>query len=271
MNSKTTRISTIPPWFEIENYKALPSTQDPECMFSDLYIRKLMWDSLNDESTPNLHESSGFYEQITSGRPDELLGVEQAKNWKQSIKAFENGRQHWPGSTLLVSPIGLAHIKPLSKFISKSDLDDLAASYHLDYPIELIQADTEKNDANAFDKSALVSINLEASDDSIIRDLRRQLCVFREVKKVPEPVRRTPESEYRKLINYQILACLDLLFWEKVEKKKIDRSVFAAALFSSHGRGGKSLIDTIRTFAEKSMTDHFINEISALATELEAN
>lgn len=109
-----------------------------------------------------------------------------------------------------------------------------------------------------------LELNLRAlTDEEVIEHMKRMLPEWRRTHDLPEPQARASRfgiSTIKKLINFQTIPMLDLLFWAKRENVKISYEMLARLLHpdsSESIRGGSNIKDTDKPFADKVLNREF--------------
>jgi len=276
MMAKVKSKRDLPKWFNIENYDSFRELSQPEILNQIQCRAKLIMqvnNTLNEHTPPCvIDDLKGGYlwHTVTKGSPLIKSSIELENNhndmdWlgKIGINVKELnllGIQH----SLAIKGVSASKILSIGLEIDRLDLvKPLSEDSPLKGILKLYPLGFHKIDINKL-KPALrcmqdisevfVDINIaDYSDEEILMQLSALLPVWRQETGLHCPKKNglSKVSIYKKTLDYQVIACIDLYIWQIFHKLKIPNRVLTVALFPNGEKGEKELTDTVLPFVNK--------------------
>ncbi len=105
-----------------------------------------------------------------------------------------------------------------------------------------------------------LSLNLEATNTALCDELKQILPILRDHAGVNEPAKAVSDCNQRKLIQFKVMAYIDLFLWGSLYQKKVTDTVAACVLYKGQ-YGDEKIKDTVRPLALAALEPQFINTL----------
>lgn len=262
----------LPEWFDVDKYQVFDALGDLE-LLEQLEARLLMREeisSIEDELYyQSIMENPLINFEHCHAQARKSIGTnlqsEEFAYWNQRNKS--EGKQLARSASDAIRPVSLFE----AYFIGEQAREAMglsgsggiepqhlaSAKFRADFNNSLNAIASESQTLN-------LSINLDYSDDLILKELKQLLPKLREQMNWPAVAKgkHTPSIRDR-LSEHKVIPFLDLSYWAQVEGKEIPYRVYAAALFkeAQNGEKGEEYIrKTLKPFLDKVMADGFTDD-----------
>ncbi len=266
----------LPKWFDIQNYNFNKGLSKPEIL-NQIHCRAELIIQVSDVIKKNAHpevidslKDCSLWWQIIEGSPliksnIELENSHIDMDWldKIGINVKELnllGIQHSPAIKGIPASKALSIGQEIEQFNLVKPLSDDSPLKGI---LKLYPSGFNEIDINKL-KPALrcmqnvseisVDINIaDFSDAEILMQLGDLLPIWRKDTGLHNPKEKglSKESNYKKIQEYQVIACLDLYMWQVFFGIKIPNRVLTVALFPNGEKGEKELTETVFPFVNK--------------------
>jgi hypothetical protein len=269
------RISTLPEWFDLENYSSLSEMSD-EDVLNQVKYRKNIQDFINNANSHYQHSTESIdlmklkvycriietkpvpYKQTFSG----LLGdVEEDEERDEAIEKFKRFTTYEDSPAYLTPVINMIDVddellnlqhelnlsgeEEVHFFNSSVDLimkdysDRKDKEYEEQHPDEFIDDEGNYIDEPRKHNEISLKVNIsEFSDEEILTHLAKMLPLWRHKLGVENiPVKAFRNTDINRIIDYKVIPLMDLFNWEDIYDKKINRRVLFDCIYPDQERG----------------------------------
>jgi hypothetical protein len=271
--SKVDSVRDLPKWFKVDNYDCFNDLSN-EHLIEQLDARLYVFDKLEaiesiDELTLQLSPVSKIYSEIQQSNPiiKNVAMVSKSSNAVLNmLSANSNSIKGITNAEIGVSEKLIEENKDLwnSEMLKKADwyknliefdnTQEPKSSFYKNVITYMFDFSLFKREIKPDSKDIFIKINLaEHTDKEIRSDLSKLLPVWRKQLKIEEPkgdVFSKP-SDIKRILEYRVLALLDLRIWSKNEKRSIPHRVYTAALFPNGEKGETEFKQTVLPFFGK--------------------
>lgn len=265
---KIQSIQELPKWFNISNYNCLTELAEHELLNQVncrlMLIQYQSLDLIDQKSAFSSIRDKSIWHQITTGVIIADLDKYNSDNNDYSwVKKFGLDDDSLSDLSLSRSPVvrglNVAEVLPLSHDfkaldVYKSHPLNNEKIFPPDGTRELDFSFITQSYQSMFGKKAHIVINIEKySNKEIMKNIELMLPEWRKELGISEPqkVFLSKQSVYKKVLEYQVIAFLDLWIWKLVNKVSIPHKISVIALYPNGEKGENELKQTVIPFVQK--------------------
>jgi|GEM_PF-7064472 len=189
--------------------------------------------------------------------------VEDVCSWEDSgLLAAEKGRR----TRGLLNPDGLIESVEIYDFVGRASFPRIDLKDQSFWDISLDDLINRGEDVSFEDETSRdkihIKVDLRASDEAILEELKIAIPKFRGLYGVGEPDRKPTQRNIKKLAKYRVLAIYDLLVWSRLNDISMSLDIIARAVFPDGQYGENQLRQHIIPHLKKCLNYKFLRSIA---------